>query len=582
MTKFHGLIQHSFALRLRDAHQPFDGRSTRESVAERFEVRAEDGVAFCLRELDGNVDSKSATWASRYSPLVEAELTTVRARPVEFLEPERDAGYRGCENWPTALSWAKPQQPGEHGGRCGQRGLLRPRMIFSEYEEKWGAVSENDFLIDDCTSGNGPDRAQCVTLALLEAIAFRRSQLFGLATANRFVNVMLPSALLKYAGEGYCGENVSEANPRDLILQPLLSLVRDGRDRRKFRQMYSLAFFVIPVERDTECAREMSKCEITSLVNAGWSLADTVPENLVPRYDVSNQFREYVTRLASPEVETLLDLAGSSEALSLRKVIEIVAFGVALRMTQGSTGEASTVTKRRVGDDVVTALGTARLSAAVLVDPELKPKAIRTPIKKRDPPGSLDDLMTTLASEVRSPEWTARTRRKYQLDRPLVDEADYAIGLLPSNRCLFVTNVCKTNCKSPEPLLSQVAAVTYMTIGAATAIGTMRAIDRELERLEHEDPAKIAEIDAEIATDLHEIYDLDIARETYRQLYRRLRNRLGITSDYKTLQDKMQTLYRATSTIHDDREQKQLAWLTAAIVALSVLILIVGVVAASK
>lgn len=582
MTKFHGLIQHSFALRLGDAHEPFDGRSTRESVAERFEVRAKDGAAFCVRALDGDVDSKSARWASRHSPLVEAELTTVRARPVEFLEHEGNAGYRGCENWPTALSWAKPQQAGGHGGRCGQRGLLRPRMIFAEYEEEWGSVSENDFLIDGCTSGNGPDQTQCVALALLEAIAFRRSQLFGLATANRFVNVMLPSALLKYAGEGYCGENASEANPRDLILQPLLSLVRDGRDRREFRQMYSLAFFVIPVERGTGCDRKMSACEITSLVNAGWSLADTVTEEVVPRYEVSGTLREYITCLTSPEAQTLLDLTCPGETLSLRQVTEIVACGVALRMTQGSTGQALTVTKRRVGDDVVTSLGTARVSAAVLVDPELKRKDIKVPIVDRDPPGSLNDLMRTLASETRAPNWTARTRRKHQLDRPFVDDADYAIGLLPSNRCLLVTNVRESRRMSTEPLLSQVAAVTYMTVGAATAIGTMRSIDRELERMEREDPVKIAEIDAEIATDLHEIYDLDIARETYRQLYRRLRNRLGITSDYKTLQDKMQTLYRATSTIHDDREQKQLAWLTAAIVALSVLILIVGVVTAFK
>jgi hypothetical protein len=253
-----------------------------------------------------------------------------------------------------------------------------------------------------------------------------------------------------------------------------------------------------------------------------------------------------------------------------------------MRMTQGSEGEASKANKHRVGDDVVTSLGTARVSAAVLVDPELTRDTIKVPIVDRNPPGSLDDLMSTLASETRAPRWTTTTRRRYQLDRPFVDEADYAIGLVPSNRCLLVANVDGAERSGPEPLLSRVAAVTYMTLGAATAIGTMRSIDRDLERLEREDPRRIAEIDAEIATDLHEIYDLDIARETYRQLYRRLRDRLGITRDYKTLQDKMQTLYRATSTFHDDREQKQLAWLTAAIVALSLLILIGTIVAASK
>lgn len=582
MTKFNGLIQHSFALRLGNGHEPFDRRSIRQSVAERFGARAKDGTVFRVRTLDEDLDDGGVEHASRHSPLVRAGLTTVRARPVKLLEHERDAaGCQDYRSWPTALCWAKPPQADAHGSQCGQRGVLRPRMIFAEYEEEWDSTSTNDFLIDDCRSGNGPDQAQCVASALLEAVAFRRSQLFGLATTNRFVNVMLPGARLQYAGEGSCGKDVSETNHRDLILQPLLSLVRDGRDRRKFRQMYSLTFFAMPVKRDGGRAREMSECEITSLVNAGWSLADTVTEEVVPRYEVSGTLREYITCLTSPETRTLFDLTCPGETLSLRQVTEIVAFGVALRMTQGSTGKALTVTKHQVGDDVVTSLGTARVSAAVLVDPELEPKHIRKPMVKRNPPGSLENLMRTLASG-RVPTWQAKTRRRYQLDRPFVDDADYAVGLLPSNRCLLVTNVRESKRESPEPLLSQVAAVTYMTVGAATAIGTMRAIDRELEKMAREDPRKIAEIDGEIAADLHEIYDLDIARETYRQLYRRLRNRLGITSDYKTLQDKMQTLYRATSTIHDDREQKQLAWLTAAIVALSVLILIVGVVAASK
>lgn len=581
MTKFHGLIQHSFALRLRDAHEPFDGRSTRESVAERFEVRAGDGAAFQVRTLAGDADMESAERASRHSPLVQAELTTVRARSLAFLDPAGCGGYRGCEEWPAALSWAEPKETGENGGGDGVLGSLRPRMFFEEFEEMSERVSENDFLIEVCEPPNRADRFGCAALALLEAIAFRRSQLFGLATANRFVNVMLPSALLTHEGEGCCEENASGANPRDLVLQPLLSLVRDGRDRRKFRQMYSLAFFAIPVKRGTGRARKMSEREITSLVNAGWSLADTVPGEVVPQYEVCGALRKYVTSLTSPDVQALPDLSGPHGTRSLRQITEVVAFAVALRMTQGSAGEVSTVTARRTGDDVVTSLGTSRVSAAVLIDPKLKGEDIRIPTAK-GPPGSLCDLMRTLTPGIRTPTWTAKTRRKYQLDRPFVDDDDYAVGLLPSNRCLLVTNVCKSEFESPEPLLSRVAAVTYMTVGAATAIGTLRAIDRELEELERSDPRKIAEIDDEIAADLHEIYDLDIARETYRQLYRRLRNRLGITRDYKTLQDKMQTLYRATSTIHDDREQKQLAWLTAAIVALSLLTLIVGIVTALK
>ena len=39
-------------------------------------------------------------------------------------------------------------------------------------------------------------------------------------------------------------------------------------------------------------------------------------------------------------------------------------------------------------------------------------------------------------------------------------------------------------------------SVAYMTIGAATAIGMMRAIDHDLEEMVGEDPARIADISA--------------------------------------------------------------------------------------
>jgi hypothetical protein len=192
-------------------------------------------------------------------------------------------------------------------------------------------------------------------------------------------------------------------------------------------------------------------------------------------------------------------------------------------------------------------------------------------------------LMKSLALGTRTPDrWTPKERRKYLLDRSFVDSDDHAVAILPANRCLLITYAEKEKRNDPVALLSLVAGATFMTVGTATAIGMMRAIDRSLERLEREDPREIAKIDAEIAADLHEIYDLDISNETYRNLYRRLCQRLGVTRDYQTLQDKMQTLYRATSIRHDDREQKQLVWLTAAIVVLSVMILIGTVVVALK
>jgi hypothetical protein len=573
---FPGLIQHSFALRMGDAHHPFDGSSVRECIAERFELRTATGKEFRVKPLRNISDSDRDNWAARHSPLVQAEMTTVRSRALTLLDEEGRSGGEDDRQWPAALAWARGEQA---NGHC--RTAARPRMRFAEFDQRYERVSENDFLVEASKAGGDESQRCRVARALLESIAFRRSQLFGLAVANRFVNVMLPSATLEYQAEKGPGKEGTDEADRDLILQPLVSLTRDGGERRMFRKTYSLTFFLIPV-RDAWRQREISKCEIESIVNAGWSLSDSAPEKEVSSYVMSWPLGDYLTDLSRPEMQALLEVGEDRRPLSLRQTVEIVAFGIALRMTQGSSGEALSTTKCRIGDDVVTSLGTARVSAAVLVDPNLEVADIKTPIKRREPPGSLKELMSTLACETREPSpWTSKTRRQYTLDRPFVDGPDYAVGVIPRNRCLVVTNVARDE-GSQESLLSQVAAVTYMTIGAATAIGTMRTIGHELERMERKDPVMIAEIDGEIATDLNEIYDLDITRESYRHLYRRLRRQLGIARDYKTLQGKMEALYRETSTIHDDREQKQLAVLTAAIVILSVLILIGTVVIAAK
>ncbi len=189
--------------------------------------------------------------------------------------------------------------------------------------------------------------------------------------------------------------------------------------------------------------------------------------------------------------------------------------------------------------------------------------------------------MEALACESRPPSWVEE-HRKHRLDRPFVDDDTYVVGVVPTKRCLVASCVAKAQHGWSESGLLQAGSLTHLTIGAAIAIGTLRAIDRDLEEIEADDPIKIAEKDGEIATDLREIYDLDITNEAYRNLYRLLRKRLGITRDYRTLQAKMKALYRATSTRHEVKTQARIMWLTAWIVALSLLILIGTVVAAGK
>jgi hypothetical protein len=565
VTCFEGMVQHSFALRMAAGHHPFAGRSTADTVAERFEARTGDGRAFRVVPVPAGGGVNAADGPAAHSLLTRADLTTVRPQPAVALADGADL--------PPALSWAGAGQ----GHRGRRERTPRPQMIFAEFDARAGRTSRNDFLVGETNPDEQGRRAGEVARVLLEAVAFRRSQLFGLAIANRFVNVMLPAATLTpepAAGDG--------AGP--LLLVPLVSLMRDGSDPRALRRMYSLTLYAVPLHLDRGWpARGMSTSEIAALVGTGWSLADAIPREHVTRYSLGGPLLHYARCLLRGGGGALLKTAETEGSLSLRMVAEVVAYAVALRMAEGRGGRVRRDVGERIGCDVVTALGTARVSAALLVDPDLEPADLRRPVWRDGPPGSLQELMSEVAQGTRAPEpWTRVTRRKYRLDRPFVDSDDYAVGILPTSRCLLAAYATRDRRANPVPLLSLAAGVTYMTVGAATAIGTLRSIDRDLEGLEQEDPRKIAEIDAEIATDLHEIYDLDISRETYRNLYRRLRDRFGISEDYKVLQDKMQTLYRATSTFHDDKEQKQLAWLTAAIVALSILILIGTIVVAAK
>jgi hypothetical protein len=130
-----------------------------------------------------------------------------------------------------------------------------------------------------------------------------------------------------------------------------------------------------------------------------------------------------------------------------------------------------------------------------------------------------------------------------------------------------------------ESGLMQAGWIAYLAIAAASAIGTMRAINRDLERVKREDPGEIVAIEHEAAVDLHEIYDLDITWEAYRLRYRRLLDRLGITGDYKALHGKLGALYRETSTGFEKESQRQLSKVNNALLWLSVFVAIVGVLA---
>lgn len=573
MAGFNGLIQHSFALRLDGAHRRSRGAAGSGQFEAGFTLPATGGPEFRLEPVGKCAKGDVLARVASHSPLVRHDLTGVKPIRARFLEREPDGKYG--KPLPSAFSWAA----GNGGARRTERPFEEARFVFSGRRDASGKGRQNDFLV----AGQGCDAAdEPIAAELLQLIAHRRSRLFGLALANRLANVMLPHATLTPVGGGDCCS--ADAGP--LLLQPLVTTIRDGREGARLGRMFALTLFLVPVDECRYGARTMSVTEIKSTVNAGWGLATAPPDSALPSFDVGGPLGGYLSRLAPTE-----DLAGllappSAEGsrersggrcppTTLRQATEALAFCVALAVNQGQGAAADEPTVRRIGDDVVTALGAARVSSVTVVDPELTKDGVQAP--GHQPPGSLSELMKELAGEARPPRsWTQVEQRKYRLDRAFVDADTYAVGVLPHNRCLIVASAVDGQDGRVESGLMQAASLAYMTLGAATAIGVMRAIDRELERVRDENPTEIAEIDREIAANLHEIYDFDITREAYRRLYRRLLRRLGVTGDYETLQDKMETLYRATSTKYRTETDRKINRLTLLLLVLGVFAILVA------
>lgn len=573
---FHGLIQHSFALRLPKGRQALADTDGFRQVQKLFVPPGNGGGAFQVKAVgaDSLEDEARVAQIAEHSPLVRSGETTVHPLSIRF---SGATGRRSDPGLPPAFGWA-----GTRGGNPDSR-QDGPTFVFGKVNPSTGKGECNDYLVE--RSGCGSE-ARSISWSLLEILAHKRSRLLGLALANRIVSVMLPHAVLTPA-EDSGSSTASSGSDRSWFVQPLLSFIRDGQVKTKFRDSYSLTLLLVPVDACGYGDREMTAEEIDWTVNAGWGLAAAPTREKPPRFQARGPLCEYLTRFAAPlDPATLLwppegDSAPGAgvdgRSFTLRQGTEVLAFCLALKLAQGPAGNASQERRRRIGDDVVTSLGSARVSSVLVVDDDLTVKKIRE--EDRDSLRNHRGLMEKLARETRPPH-KPDGYKKFGLDRPFVDDSAYVVGVVPTKRCIVVS--CARNAQYGwyQSGLMQAGSITHMTIGAATALGTLCAIDRDLEKLEADDPSKIADIDGEIATDLREIYDLDITSEAYRRLYRLLRKRLGVIKDYKALEEKMEALYRATSTKHEVDSQKKLKNLTIAIAVLSLFIFIVGTVAA--
>ncbi len=567
MDDLNGLIQHSFAMRFAHRGLRFFGADTAAQIADRFAIGG-GGVSFKVTALTDMDSPLGPEKVAEHSPLVANGLTDVSPVPVSFSLTEAGSAEPGL---PPIFEWAG-------GGDPDDESQERPSFVFAEARlrasgPRW--VDANDFLVEE---GDGPEpNTRRISRRLLEIMAHRRSRLFGLALANRIVTVMLPAGMLATAKVG--SEGASPPPPDGpWLVQPFVSFIKDASNQREFRKSYSLTLFLIPMDERGGGQRRMSVDEIDRTVNAGWNLATVPVESRLPRYRLCGALEKYLAGLcASHAVPGGSRSLGSGGPVTVRQATEMLAFGLAMRLAQGPRGRIGATAVREIGDDVITALGSARVSSVVVIRDFADNGA--GGCEGAGAPFGHHELMDRLSLETRGQDWCAK--RRYRLDRPFIDDGEYVVGLIPINRCVVVSSDRRHQRAWYRSGLMHAGSIAHMTIGAAIAVGTLRSIDRELEKLEAADPRKIAEFGGEIANDLRELYDLDITSESHRHLYQLLRDRLGINSDYEAIQEKLAALHRSTTTAHEIKSQSQLAVLTAAIVVLSVLILMFTVVVAA-
>lgn len=570
----HGLIQHSFAVRIpRDLEPAYaredvpDAHQLLKTIFEAPGFRLGDaGMKRAPEKIGGD-----GPWD--HSALVQHRQSTIEPHLFPCKEEPRGAKNKV----PKSLAWSK--------GGCGKH---------ESSEDPWegfvigGAdrpceTPHKDFLLE-ADPARGKGEGDTVSRLLCQLLAHRRSRLFGLPLARETINVLLPYALLnppKRDGRGDDG----------WFAQPALSLFY-VYGSRGFRPIFSFSLFLVPCDTSKRKlpARPMSEEEIHDSIRNQWPLATALGSGQRPAFTVSGPLCHYLGSAAGPALGSLgIRLAdeawttrvgeGSLDCrdLTLRMFTEATFFAITQRMAKGTSSPPSKQAKREIGDRVLTALSASRVSSVVVVDDNCaraRPESDR-PETCRNPKlaGVLARVSAAISRPYRIPTPIPTNGQDgYRLDRNFFDTDDYAIAVLPANRCVVtVGDRCAQHGLQSSALL-EAGLTAYMVIGAATATGMIRSVFRDIARSDRSKPDTIADIEREAMVELHETYDLEIMTEAYRRRYRLLRKRLGITAEFKALSDKLEALYRETSTRFEGKSEQRLQILTVVTAILSAVI----------
>lgn len=579
LSSFHGLLQHSFALRMppdiKARYTDAAGRDPYSLLVALFQDGAESR-GFSLRSVGELTTSDPDPDPGGYSLLVKRRQVPFEARPLAFIDHKPSRAQQGFTYpLPEPFAWA---------GLGGAPNLLDPNSAWdgfiTEHEpEPADPQCANDYLLTKGEFDPAETTNPCaISWLLAQLLAHRRSRLFGPSLAKRIFNVLLPYTVL-------CS---TRQDARDWVMQPAFSLF-SMPERSEFRPLFSFTLFMVPVRAGeapdgtrTVTGRGVERSELAATAS-GWALAVATPFEAQPTFTAVGPLPAYLEAnspqglgelglSASEQTQQLMrighDGSQAPASLTIRQITEAIAFTYALRLVAGPGGEVTQPNRRKIGERVLTSMSASRVSAVVLLD--------------SNPTNTMGDQLDALKAAMKSTAGPVQVEldKEHRIDRAYYDSGRYAIGVLPGQRCIVVTTLERDQQSYQESGLLQAGWIAYIAIGAATATGMIRALYRDIERADS--PRKIADVEHEIVVDLHEIYDLDITGEMYKHRYKLVRGLLGVEEDYAALMNKLQALHQRATTTFEQRAQRRLEWLTVAIVLLSALILAFTIVVAAK
>ena len=572
---FHALLQFTYAFRTGDSiNQHSNGNRFDKDILTKIDiVRIEEALRGSLSKKPDPLYLPSQDCVRRHSWLGEHSRHAGIGVPCYFTDPKKrppePADFAEERAAPFFESYVRVQR-----ARTGN-GDLDP-----------GYIDCNDFMV----SSSAPDgRAQLLS-TLREFFAFsysrRRGDIFGSALSDRMYNIWLPAAVLKEKDTGH-----------QFAILPVATRVRMPY-RRDLRPTIAVSTLFVPVSADWDKGkmdkRKMNVAEAAALVRATGGSSTQVPQRPVGNphiYTLEGPlWRWFKDELDEKSFPTTCAIITSkrleAQMGTLRQWLELIGAAVA-EMTASPNRDRPAKSSR--ADEILQAIRLSGAWSVLALIPGVQ--AAKTPSDA----GMNSDGQTSpqdnsrqcvppaaggLIAEINGEELNVPFAR---LDDARCGFRSLGSWSIPERSCLVSAYDNDAEHFPSTSMLNAFPWLGYMLIGIASARTIVRALGHAVERSASTAVREVAAQSHQLTLELEEMYDLDIAWDSYARIYARLRQQWGVEQQHRRARQRAEVLAEHVEVIARSRQEEFLKELqvvagvaTLVIIGLAVLQVIIG------